>query len=157
MLEKCRDAKERWGGVSQIIDHWLEQRQSLIKSYIKLPESEIGDKLNEHLNNFCADLIDYISLGHFEVYEQLLIEGSAFDAENVYKVQGILNHIQQSTDYSLDFNDAHHGFVNPSLGQLRDFANHLSKLGEMLEDRFELEDNMIAILHTAHATEIELI
>ena len=30
MLENCKTAKERWGGVSEIIDRWLTERQELI-------------------------------------------------------------------------------------------------------------------------------
>jgi len=30
MLENCQSAKERWGGVSEIIDRWLQERQELL-------------------------------------------------------------------------------------------------------------------------------
>jgi regulator of sigma D len=30
MLENCKSAKERWGGVSEIIDRWLEERQQML-------------------------------------------------------------------------------------------------------------------------------
>ena len=49
MLEKCQNAKERWGGVSDLIDQWLEQRQSLIRTFVALPACEIGQPLNEKL------------------------------------------------------------------------------------------------------------
>ena len=36
MLENCQNAKERWGGVSDIIDKWLKERQSLLVRYCDL-------------------------------------------------------------------------------------------------------------------------
>lgn len=33
MLENCQSAKERWGGVSEIIDRWLEERQQMLVQY----------------------------------------------------------------------------------------------------------------------------
>lgn len=154
MLEKCRNAKERWGGVSQIIDHWLEQRQKVISGFISLPDAEVGEVLNTKLDEFCSILIDYISSGHFEVYEQLLNEGKDFQDGSVDKAQVILPMIQPSTDIALDFNDSINGFSSPTLRELRDFSTRLSQLGEKLEERFELEDQLIEILHNAHKEQI---
>lgn len=150
MLEKCRDAKERWGGVSDIIDHWLEQRQQLICTFVDLPHCEIGEPLNEKLTRFCDLLMDYLSSGHFEVYEQLLREGDEFSDGSVAKAQALFPKIQPSTDSALDFNDRYGAFENPTLRDIRDFADELSTLGEALEERFELEDELISILHTTH-------
>ncbi len=36
MLENCKDAKERWGGVNEIIDRWLEERQQMLVQYCAL-------------------------------------------------------------------------------------------------------------------------
>ncbi|WP_417582498.1 sigma D regulator [Nitrincola sp.] len=154
MLEKCRNAKERWGGVSQIIDQWLEQRQQVISGFINLPDAEVGEMLNTRLDEFCSNLIDYISSGHFEVYEQLLNEGKDFKDGSVAEAQKLLPLIQSSTDVALDFNDAIHGFNSPTLRDLRDFSTQLSRLGEKLEERFELEDQLIEILHNAHKEQI---
>ena len=30
MLEDCKSAQERWGGVSEIIDRWLQERQQML-------------------------------------------------------------------------------------------------------------------------------
>lgn len=150
MLEKCRDAKERWGGVSDIIDQWLEQRQQLIRTLFSLSDREIGEPLNERLTLFCDQLMDYLSSGHFEVYEQLLREGSDFADGSVERVQELFPKIQPTTDTALDFNDKYGAFERPTLRDIRDFAEDLSSLGESLEDRFELEDKLIENLHTAH-------
>ncbi|MFT6421094.1 MAG: regulator of sigma D, partial [Porticoccus sp.] len=36
MLENCKSAKERWGGVSQLIDQWLEERQEMLVRFCAL-------------------------------------------------------------------------------------------------------------------------
>lgn len=154
MLEKCRNAKERWGGVSKIIDQWLEQRQQLISTFINLPEARVGEELNLELDKFCSLLMDYLSSGHFEVYEQLLREGSDFADGSVEKAQLLLPKIQPSTDVALDFNDSFNGFDTPSLRELREFTAALSHLGEELEGRFEIEDQLIEVLHNAHRSQV---
>lgn len=150
MLEKCKSAKERWGGVSEIIDGWLEERQQLISQFVHLPEHHIDDELNNRVQGFCQVLMDYLSSGHFEVYEQLLREGSDFADGSLEEAQALMPKIQISTDIALDFNDDFSSIINPTVQQIRDFSERLSTLGESLEERFELEDEMIAVLHTSH-------
>ena len=36
MLENCRNARERWGGVSELIDRWLKERQELLVHYYNM-------------------------------------------------------------------------------------------------------------------------
>lgn len=155
MLEKCKSAKERWGGVSEIIDSWLEERQTLISQFVHLPEHVINDELNTRVQGFCQVLMDYLSSGHFEVYEQLLREGSEFADGSLEEGQSLLPKIQVSTDIALDFNDDFSDFTNPTVQQVREFSERLSRLGEALEERFELEDEMIAVLHTSHRAVVE--
>lgn len=150
MLEKCKSAKERWGGVSEIIDGWLEERQTLISLFVHLPEQRINEELNSRVQGFCQVLMDYLSSGHFEVYEQLLREGSDFADGSLEEGQELLPKIQISTDIALDFNDDFSNLLDPTVQQIREFSERLSKLGESLEERFELEDEMIAVLHTSH-------
>lgn len=150
MLEKCKSAKERWGGVSEIIDSWLEERQALISLFVHLPEQHINEALNNRVQDFCQVLMDYLSSGHFEVYEQLLREGSDFADGSLEEGQELLPKIQVSTDIALDFNDDFSNLLDPTVQQIREFSERLSKLGESLEERFELEDTMISVLHTSH-------
>lgn len=150
MLEKCKDAKERWGGVSQIIDNWLDERQTLISLYVHLPEHPIDDQLNDNIAGFCQVMMDYLSFGHFEVYEQLLLEGHEYNDGSLENAQALLPKIQNTTDIALDFNDDCAQRMQFSVQSIREFSEKLSRLGEALEERFELEDQMIQILHTSH-------
>jgi len=151
MLEKCRNAKERWGGVSDIIDHWLEERQQLISAFVHLPEQPVETGLSEQVEQFCELLVDYLSSGHFEVYEQLLREGSEFDDGSVEEAQKLFPRIQLSTDAALDFNDKYASADILNVRLVQEMAQDLSDLGEQLEERFELEDQMIEVLHTSHS------
>lgn len=99
--------------------------------------------------------MDYLSSGHFEVYEQLLREGSDFDDGSLEEGQSLLPKIQISTDVALDFNDDFSNLLDPTVQKIREFSERLSTLGEALEERFELEDQMIAVLHTSHREMVE--
>ncbi|WP_136681495.1 sigma D regulator [Neptunomonas sp. XY-337] len=153
MLEKCKTARERWGGVSEIIDGWLEQRQKLISQFVSFPSIEIS-LLEDRLSAFCTDLMDYLSSGHFEVYEQLLREGSEFNDGSLEEAQKLFPLIQPTTDAALDFNDDYATLNSPTVQQIRELTFQLSKLGESLEERFSLEDRLIEILHTAHRDQV---
>ncbi len=151
MLEKCRTAKERWGGLSEIIDHLLEERQQLISRFVALPSLPVNEEFKPQTEDFCDLLMDYLSSGHFEVYEQLLHEGGEFGDGSLEKAQKLFPLIQRSTDFALDFNDnCASRLADLTLREVREFSDQLSRLGEMLEERFELEDRMIEILHNSH-------
>lgn len=149
MLENCQNAKERWGGVSEIIDRWLQERQDMLVQYCSLsglenPENEIVR--GEKLRSFCQILVDYVSAGHFEVYDQLIKEGREFDDEEGLKEGSkLFNVVDGTTEKLLDFNDKY-----LETDDLASLDSDLSKLGEALETRFAAEDGMIAVLHTAH-------
>ncbi len=151
MLDKCQGAQERWGGVSEIIDAWLEGRQVLISHFVSLPAQSIAHGLNERLSLFCDLLMDYLSSGHFEVYEQLLREGGEFKDGSLEEAQQLFPLIQPTTDQALDFNDKFSSMQDPSVQEIREFAEQLSLLGEALENRFSLEDKMIELLHLTHS------
>jgi len=150
MLENCKDARERWGGVSTIIDHWLDERAALIRVLMEIPHTEIGDDLNTRMGEFCDLLVDYLSSGHFDVYQQLVAEGEAFSDSQLAEAQALLPKIQSSTDIALDFNDRFSDFIAPTVEEIRFFGDQISHLAEALAGRFEYEDQMIQMLHEAH-------
>lgn len=66
------------GGVHQLIDRWLHERQQLVQAFDALSGIQAPAPNAEELQHFCQLLLDYVSAGHFEVYEQLTAEGKAF-------------------------------------------------------------------------------
>jgi regulator of sigma D len=150
MLENCKSARERWGGVNEIIDRWLEERQQLLVKYCALSGLESSNVSNEQredmLKDVCQILVDYVSAGHFEIYDQLIKEGREFeDKEALQEAGALYNTIDKTTEKLLDFNDKY--LETDDLGSI---DADLSRLGETLETRFAAEDRMIAVLHTSH-------
>lgn len=150
MLENCQSAKERWGGVNDIIDRWLHERQQLLVEYCNLSAIQTFDEENlshrEQVKSLCQIMVDYVSAGHFEVYEQLIKEGRHFNDKNGLKQAANLYEIIDSTTESLlDFNDKYQ-----ETDDLADLAADLSVIGQQLEPRFTAEDQMIEVLHTCH-------
>ncbi len=146
MLENCKSAKERWGGVSNIIDRWLQERQELLVRYCDLSDDTECSGAPESLQAVCELLVDYVSAGHFEVYDQLVKEAREFDDEDALREAGkLIGTIDETTEFALDFNDKY-----LATDDLDSIDADLSRLGEILATRFEAEDRMIEVLHTAH-------
>ncbi|MDD7805619.1 MAG: sigma D regulator [Endozoicomonas sp. (ex Botrylloides leachii)] len=153
MLEGCKTAKERWGGVSEIIDRWINGRQELIVLYCSINGvDQLNDDkrpLSMKLQEFCQILVDYVSAGHFEVYEQLNQEGLEFNDGGIELAQSLYPQIKSNTHLCLDFNDS-----CETVSNIRSLQSMLSALGETLEERFMLEDKLIEILHESHRENI---
>jgi len=156
MLESFKSSKERWGGVSDIIDRWLNERQELILLYVAingLDEFTPADTpVNIKVKAFCQVLVDYVSAGHFEVYEQLINEAKEFnDDEAVQLAEQLIPCIQAITEHALNFNDDYaKDEYSPAV--MNNLPKALSGLGEQLEERFQIEDRLIEVLHTNHKT-----
>lgn len=154
MLEHCKSAKERWGGVNDLIDRWLKERQNLIVQFCSFsgsneelsPEDKVG-----RYQAFCQSLVDYVSAGHFEIYGQLITEAKEFDDNSGLTVANeVMPKIEKTTTAALDFNDRFDEIHKVDDG-IRMFAGALEAIGKMMEERFELEDLLIETLHNAHA------
>lgn len=154
MLEHCKTAQERWGGVSNIIDRWLQERKDLLVVFCKLtaqkPE-DFDEETEHHLRQLCQILVDYVSAGHFGVYEQLIKEARDLDDnEGLDKAKIHYQEIDKTTEKILDFNDKYQ-----ETDDLTSLVPDLSTLGEALASRFESEDMMIDLLHTRHKEQVQ--
>ncbi len=150
MLENCQNAKERWGGVSIIIDRWLQDRQDMLVQYCAIGNADQNtanlEARGDKLRHFCQTLVDYVSAGHFEIYDQLIKEGREFDDEEALHEAGrLFTIVDNTTEKLLDFNDKY-----LETDDLSSLDPDLSNLGETLEIRFSAEDRMISVLHTSH-------
>jgi regulator of sigma D len=147
MLEHCNSAKERWGGVSDIIDRWLQERQDMLVKYCDLSSMSMTDSdIGKQLRTLCQIMMDYASAGHFEVYEQLIKESQEFnDTEALKEADKLFTKVDVTTDQILDFNDKYQ-----ETDDLEALTKDLSHIGEVLATRFEAEDRMISVLHVSH-------
>ncbi|WP_298453042.1 sigma D regulator [uncultured Marinobacter sp.] len=156
MLENCRNARERWGGVSELIDRWLKDRQELLVHYCDLSaESDFSqtEALKQKFVRLCEVLVDYVSTGHFEIYEQLVREAREFNDGGLELAGKVYPRIEETTEVALNFNDQL-GEGDLSEQDITALFEQLSHLGETLESRFEMEDFLIQHLHTVHADKV---
>jgi regulator of sigma D len=154
MLSRNQDAKNRWGGNHQALDHWLEERQELLVRYCEMaglpPYSKTASlPLAADIKAFCEVLVDYVSTGHFEIYDKLIANAEVDTGKGKALAQQIYPLITVTTEQVLSFND-NYAEVNTD-EPLPQFDSDLSKLGEALEVRMELEDRLLHMLEQQQA------
>lgn len=97
----------------------------------------------ELIQKFCASLIDYTATAHFQLYRH--IDEDKEQRAPVQKIAGdIYPRVSETTQSILDFNDRYD--CEDHCDKLDTLAEDLSKLGEQLADRIELEDQLIQVL-----------
>lgn len=152
MLEGCKTAQERWGGVHEIIDRWLEQRRQLVEVWVYLRDrGEFTPTDTPKIQNLCEMMIDYVSAGHFTVYEQLAREAKEFDDNDGVTLLGqLLPLIEESTQVVIEFNDKYDTKAHCN-AQLEALPFSLQAMTVMMMERFQYEDQLIRELHDAHS------
>ena len=152
MLNQLESLTERVRGNNKLVDRWLHVRKHLLVAYYNLvgikPGKESYMRLNEKaLDDFCQGLVDYLSDGHFNIYERIIreMEGTTpyLAASKLYPLleantQQIMDYYDSALENAID----HDNYL--------EFQQALSDIGEALEARFALEDNLIA-LAVAHS------
>lgn len=153
MLEHCQNNQERYQRVQKLVQQWLNERNNLQNAYTMLRQVKNPDRHCQHtlsyLKNFCETLIDYISAGHFEVYDQLAKESEAFGENYQAWLATVHRDIQPSTDCALDFHETYNT-DEQCIQAFNKLQGELLNLRQALEQRFQLEDQMIEQLHSCH-------
>lgn len=138
---------------SKTLDHtitaWLKERQELIVLYCALcGVRELSSTLEEQrvleqLNSFCQVLVDYLSAGHFEIFESIIeqTKEASPEQDSFHKYYAL---IEETTPVLLDFNDV---YDTQELSQevLVSLPQQLSSIGVALSTRFDLEDKLIKL------------
>lgn len=159
MLSKIEQKQQIWGGSNKLIDHWLGSRKSLLVLYCQLAGLPPYERRSETLPNqlqikeFCNLLVDYVSEGHFEVFDKISQDCQANGHESKQLIQDLLPRISASTDAALDFNDKYTQLPEQDEGWMQ-FDTELSTLGQGLEERFEFEDQLLEDLFLHHNEEV---
>ncbi|CED72551.1 Rsd/AlgQ family anti-sigma factor [Aliivibrio wodanis] len=150
MLTKLNQFQEQWGGNNDVIDHWLSTRQDLLVEFCKLAGLPPFDNSSSSLPSFSSiqsftqHLIDYISEGHFKIYNMVMAKWDATGFSPTEEMSQLYANITKTTDPILNFTDKY-SKENEAL-LLSDFDNDFSILGEIIEVRFELEDGLIELI-----------
>lgn len=151
MLNQLESLTERVKGHHRLVDRWLNIRKHLLVAYYNLvglkPGKESFMRLNEKaLDDFCQRLVDYLSAGHFSIYERIIhkMEGNSplLNASKIWpqldaNTQLIMDYYDSTLENAIDQDN---GF---------DFQQALSDIGEALEARFRLEDQLIMLAFEA--------
>ncbi|WP_444996558.1 sigma D regulator [Aliikangiella sp. IMCC44359] len=150
MSEKKIDGDTPALCINNAVDNWLAERNQLLVQYFRLSGSRNNLSLpdGEQLNQFCGLLIDYVSAGHFEVYEQIVNACEVNGPESISLLEKLYPEISETTDIVVNFNDKYSQFSEDSIFERLD--NDLSVLGEAIAKRVELEDDLIDTLKTKH-------
>ncbi|XOV80206.1 MAG: sigma D regulator [Aestuariibacter sp.] len=154
MLSKVEQAEQKWGGMHELVDSWLNERKKLLVQYCELaglPPYEHSDKAlptKERVEAFCELLMDYISAGHFELFDKIMDECSQV-SDNKKLAEEIYPKITETTDSALTFNDYYASISDED--ELAGFDQNLAVLGEKMEERFELEDKLLATIERSTA------
>lgn len=140
-------AKERRHGSRDLVAKLVKERTEMLVTFCRLAgvEPYTAEKpVQKLLQEFCQILIDYVAAGHFALYERIL-EGKERRQEVAAIAANIYDRIAQSTQNALDFNDKYDcGDHCTELGTL---SQDLSRLGEDLALRIELEDRLLAAMN----------
>jgi regulator of sigma D len=97
---------------------------------------------------FCQTLVDYAGLAHFELFEKLADEAAA-ESDIRDRARGLYLPLVESTQRLVDFNDKYDAAAEAF--SVDPLAEDLSRLGENLAARFELEDSLIQLLRELEA------
>ncbi|MCT7655056.1 sigma D regulator [Oceanimonas sp. NS1] len=143
MLGKLEQTKARLGGIHKALDAFLNARQSLLVEYIRLSTHQKTLPAQEELHEFCGQLVDYVSAGHFEVYDHVLAAYEASKGNARVLAERIYPRIKRNTDDALNFHDK---YTEADDDTLLELDQDLSRLGELLEERFELEDRLVSAI-----------
>lgn len=147
MLNQLQSLTEYVGGNNALIDQWLQARKQLLVAYYHLvgikPNKESLSLLDEEaLDNFCQNLVDYLSTGHFHLYGKMLHEAATHSEQVLARSTQLDFALQNNTQQIMTFYDSHLAAAIDHDNCI-EFQQALSSVGEALEERFTLEDNMI--------------
>jgi len=148
MLNQLKNLTARIGGCSELVDFCLHARKRLLITYYRLTginadrgwTAKVDDKV---LDDFCQNLVDYLSTGHFTAYERFIRELE--NRDQLAKAKAIYPSLSANTEQIMEIYDTHlENAIGGSNTQELQYA--LSMVGEALAERFALEDKFIALV-----------
>ncbi|MEH6551881.1 MAG: sigma D regulator [Pseudomonadales bacterium] len=149
MQDTGSTVQETWHNVEELLNRWLDERKQLLVRYCHFSDDPQTAPRWMDVSRFCQILMDYMSAGHFEVFDELVAEAAVFQDGTDEVAEKLYPKIHATTELALAFNDkyADEEAWETATG---DFPRDVSTLGETLTSRFDLEDKLIAVLHESH-------
>lgn len=149
MLDQLNMLAASVGGRNALVDLWLDARRQLLAAYYHLvgikPNKDSLSVLDDAaLDSFCQKLVDYLSSGHFNLYQRLINELKS--EKPLAAIVHICLTLQANTDQIMEYYDTHFETAIDDENCLA-FQQALSEVGEALEARFTLEDRLILLAY----------
>jgi regulator of sigma D len=145
--------QERRQSSHRMIQELVGVRDHMLSLYSELAAQhpfKNEDSVTGLLEQFCQLLIDYTADTHFRLYRY--VDEKRERRRAVLEVADkIYPTILTTTDSILDFNDKYDFENNREDISLETLEHDLSRLGEFLADRIELEDQLIQVLSQGRA------
>ena len=133
-------------GSRELIDKMLAERQQMLVlmcEVLGLKPYTADKPVRQLVQEFTAVLVDYIASGHFGLYRHIM-DGTERRQAVMNIANEVYDRIAESTDVAVDFNDKYTG--EWSFHLLDTLAADLSRLGEHLAARIDLEDRIITAM-----------
>lgn len=154
MPKRNADPRQQFVAVEELLTRWLRERREVLGRYTELvvaAQSGLDDdSIAQRQQALCTLLVDYASAGHFEVYNELVNEAECF-GEDTGLAERLMPAIGDTTEIIIAYEEKYGG----SEGRLKNMKRDIAALGEVLESRFVLEDQLIAGLHGSHRGALE--
>jgi regulator of sigma D len=138
--------EERRSQSGDLVAKLVAERTEMLATFCRLAgiEPYLPDRpVQRLLQEFCQILVDYVAAGHFALYERI-VEGKERRQEVANAAAEFYPRIAETTDTALDFNDKYD--CEDHCTALESLAEDLSRLGEELAVRIELEDKLLAAM-----------
>ncbi|MGR9051734.1 MAG: Rsd/AlgQ family anti-sigma factor [Gammaproteobacteria bacterium] len=129
-----------------LIEELKTERHQVWSMYCHIAELKpftANKKVRNQLTEFTQLLMDYISLGHFGIYDRLL-NGNERRAAVLSLAEQLNPALSKTTDAAIAFNDKYGDMTIPLNSEA--LQHDLSELGENLAVRIELENKICAML-----------
>ena len=141
---------ERRTRSNNLIDQLKTERAEVLVNFCRVAGIESyknpGQQASpeECLRDFCQIMVDYLAAGHFGLYQRF-IDGQERRLEICKLAEKLYPQIAKTTQFALDFNDKYEHETEDAFND--DFSEDLSKLGQSLATRIELEDRLLQAIN----------
>jgi len=145
-MEKSGQGKKKRSATDRQVRHMLDERRKLLAMLMKisrLAHHGPGEPGATVLEKFCELVVDYTAAGHFGLYQRIT-QGTERRSRVADLATRVYPPIEKTTQLALDFSERYK--IDGEHGRPGRLERDLSRLGEALTTRMELEDQLIAAM-----------
>jgi regulator of sigma D len=133
-----------------IVDQLETERAEVLVNFCRVAGIEPYETASQHTNpgeclrDFCQLMVDYLAAGHFGLYQRF-IDGQERRQKICKLAEELYPQIDMTTQFALDFNEKYEHETADTFNE--EFSEDLSKLGQTLAMRIELEDRLLQAMN----------